>query len=106
MDLFVVPTIASTCSMSSSSSGWPAETLSGSMSQRIRPRNGSHARLLKHSLGTPRYLIRDRDCVYGAVHFVDATDAPLTREGAVVRAAFVKAGAEPGWTNLQRHFIF
>jgi len=40
------------------------------------------------------------------VHFVDATDAPLTREGAVVRAAFVKAGAEPGWTNLQRHFIF
>ena len=39
-------------------------------------------------------------------HFVDATDAPLTREDAVVRAAFVKAGAEPGRTNFQRHFIF
>jgi hypothetical protein len=31
MDLFVVPTTASICSMSSSSFGWPAETWSGSM---------------------------------------------------------------------------
>jgi hypothetical protein len=41
MDLFVVPTIASTCSMPSSSFGWSAETLSGSTSQPIRPRTGS-----------------------------------------------------------------
>jgi len=38
MDLFIVP-------------GWPAETLSGLMSHLIRPRNGSRARSLKHSLG-------------------------------------------------------
>jgi hypothetical protein len=44
----------SICSMSSSSSGWPAETLSGSMSRQIRPRNGSHARSPKHSLGPRR----------------------------------------------------
>ena len=31
--------------------GWSAETLSGSMSHRIPPRNGSHARSRRHSLG-------------------------------------------------------
>ena len=41
MDLFVAPTMASTCSMSSSSFAWSAETLSGSTSHHIRPRNGS-----------------------------------------------------------------
>src|SRR5207302_9061379 len=43
--------LASTCSMPLSSFGWPAETLSGSTSQPIRPRTGSHARSPKHSLG-------------------------------------------------------
>src|SRR5947207_1394483 len=43
---------ASTCSMSSF--GWTAETLSGSTSQPIRPRTGSHARSPKHSLGLRR----------------------------------------------------
>src|SRR5467141_1465537 len=60
--------LASTCSMPLSSSGWPAETLSGSTSQPIRPRTGSHARSRRHSpwAEAPRYVIRDRDCVYGA----------------------------------------
>jgi hypothetical protein len=43
--------LASTCSMSSSSFDWSAETLSGSMSHPIRARNGSHARSPRHSLG-------------------------------------------------------
>src|SRR6266566_3844520 len=43
--------LASTCSMPSSSSGWPAETSSGSTSQPIRPRTGSHARSLRHFRG-------------------------------------------------------
>jgi hypothetical protein len=43
--------LASICSMSSSSFGWPAETLSGSTSHLIRPRTGSHVRSQKHSLG-------------------------------------------------------
>src|SRR3981189_3245592 len=51
MDLFVVRPLASICSMSSSSFGWFAETLSGSTSHPIQPRNGSHARSPKHSLG-------------------------------------------------------
>ena len=51
MDLFIVPTIASTCSMSSSSFDGSAETLSGSMSHHIRPRNGLHARSQRRSLG-------------------------------------------------------
>src|SRR5205807_5353635 len=46
--------LASTCSMPLSSFGWPAETLSGSTSQPIRPRTGSHARSPKHSLGLRR----------------------------------------------------
>src|SRR5438128_492893 len=46
--------LASTCSMPLSSFGWPAETLSGSTSQPIRPRTGSHARSSKHSLGLRR----------------------------------------------------
>src|SRR5258707_622237 len=46
--------LASTCSMALSSSGWPAETSSGSTSQPIRPRTGSHARSPKHSLGLRR----------------------------------------------------
>src|SRR5258707_6703305 len=58
--------LASTCSMPLSSFGWPAETLSGSTSQPIRPRTGSHARSPKHSLGLRRRALRDRDCVYGA----------------------------------------
>src|SRR5437016_1032989 len=37
--------------------------LFGSTSHPIRPRNGSHARSPKQA---PRYLIRDRDRVYGA----------------------------------------
>jgi hypothetical protein len=44
--------LASTCSMSSSSFDWSAETLSGSTSHDIRPRNGSHVRSQRHSLGT------------------------------------------------------
>jgi hypothetical protein len=51
IDLFVVPTMPSTCSMPSSSFGWSAETLSGSTLQPIRPRTGSHARSPRHSLG-------------------------------------------------------
>src|SRR5881396_1161729 len=43
--------LASICSMSLSSSGWPAETLSGSTSQPIRPQNGLHARSRRRSLG-------------------------------------------------------
>ena len=43
--------LASTCSMPLSSFGWPAETLSGSTSQPIRPRTGSHARSRRRSLG-------------------------------------------------------
>src|SRR6266516_639021 len=43
--------LASICSMSSSSFGWPAETWSGSMLHLIRPRNGLHARSRRHSLG-------------------------------------------------------
>src|SRR6266436_2258981 len=58
--------LASTCSMPLSSFGWTAETLSGSTSQPIRPRTGSHARSPKHSLGLRRRALRDRDCVYGA----------------------------------------
>src|SRR3982075_2103880 len=60
--------LASTCSMSSSSFDWSAETLSGSTSHHIRPRNGSHVRSQRYFLGLrpPRYLIRDRDRVYGA----------------------------------------
>src|SRR5947208_1288365 len=52
MDLFVVPSIGFDLLYARSSSfGWPAETLSGSTSQPIRPRTGSHARSPKHSLG-------------------------------------------------------
>src|ERR1700730_15036141 len=43
--------LASTCSMSSSSFDWSAETLSGSTSHHIRPRNGLHVRSQRHSLG-------------------------------------------------------
>src|SRR5947209_19122314 len=46
--------LASTCSMPLSSFGWPAESLSGSTSQPILPRTGSHARSPKHSLGLRR----------------------------------------------------
>ena len=41
----------STCSMASSSSGWTAETSSGSASQRTRRRNGLHASSPRHFLG-------------------------------------------------------
>src|SRR4029077_13702546 len=43
--------LASICSMSSSSFGWPAKTESGSMLHLIRLRNGWHARSRRHSLG-------------------------------------------------------
>src|SRR5712672_3359945 len=43
--------LASTCSTPSSSSGWRAETSSGSTSHLIRPRTGSRARSRRHSLG-------------------------------------------------------
>src|SRR6266436_4864651 len=43
--------LASICSMFSSSSGWRAETLSGSTSHLIQPQNGLHARSRRHSLG-------------------------------------------------------
>jgi hypothetical protein len=52
MDLFVVPTNGSTCSMLSSSSGSVAELLSGSMSQHIRPPIGSRDKSRRHSPGT------------------------------------------------------
>ena len=42
MDLFVVPTLASICSMASSSCGWIVETWYGSTLQAIRRQNGSH----------------------------------------------------------------
>jgi hypothetical protein len=62
MDLLVVPT------MPSSSSGWTAETSSGSTSQQIRRQNGlpakSEAFLWDEA---PGYLIRDRDRIYGAI---------------------------------------
>jgi Integrase core domain len=61
MDLFVVPTLGSTCSMPSSSSGWTAEISSGSTSRQLRRQNGWHARSQK------RYLVRDRDQIYGSV---------------------------------------
>jgi hypothetical protein len=51
IDLFVVLTMPSTCSMPSSSCDWPAETLSGSTLQPIRQQTGSHARSRRHSLG-------------------------------------------------------
>src|SRR3954469_10309112 len=44
MALFVVPTIGSTCSMPSSSSGSTAETSSGSTSQQTRQRSGLRVR--------------------------------------------------------------
>jgi hypothetical protein len=43
--------LVSTCSMPSSSSGWLAETSSGSTSHLIQPLNGLHVRSLKHFLG-------------------------------------------------------
>ena len=60
---------ASPCSMSSSSSGSTAEPLSGPMSPDIRQRNGLRVRLqgLLPWDEAPRYLIRDRDGVFGAV---------------------------------------
>ena len=51
MDLFVVPTIGFDLLYASSSSGWIAESWSGSASQHIRPRNGLRARSQKHSRG-------------------------------------------------------
>src|SRR5436309_6156594 len=60
--------LASTCSMPLSSFGWPAETLSGSTSQPIRPADWI-ARQITEAFPwaeTPRYVIRDRDCIYGA----------------------------------------
>ena len=50
IELFIVPTIGFDLSTSSSSFGWLAETLSGSTSHLIRPRNGSRARSLRHPL--------------------------------------------------------
>jgi hypothetical protein len=69
MDLFVVPTIGFDCSMLSSSSGSVAEILSGSMPQHIRPPIGSRdkSRRLSPWNEAPRYMIRDRDRIYGAV---------------------------------------
>src|SRR5438876_1589050 len=43
--------LGSICSMSSSSFGWPAGTLSGSTPHLIRPRTGSHVRSQRYSLG-------------------------------------------------------
>jgi hypothetical protein len=51
MDLFIVPTIGFDLLYGLSSSGWRAETLSGSTSHLIQPRNGSHARSRRHFLG-------------------------------------------------------
>src|SRR5205809_6027678 len=51
MDLFVVPTIGFDLLYALVIFGWTAETLSGSTSQPVRPRTGSHARSPKHSLG-------------------------------------------------------
>ena len=51
MDLFVVPPLASTCSMLWLLSVWAAETWPGSMPQRTQPRNGLHGRSPKRSLG-------------------------------------------------------
>src|SRR5258708_5012853 len=56
--------LASTCSMPLSSFGWPAETLSGSTSQPIRPRTGSHARSRRHSLGMSNcHLVAGRSLI-------------------------------------------
>src|SRR5258708_30803057 len=50
MDLFVVPTLASTCSTPTSWCYWIAESWSGSASQRTRPQNGFRARSQKHGI--------------------------------------------------------
>jgi hypothetical protein len=47
MDLFVAPTIG----RRARAFDWSAETLSGSTSHHIRPRNGLHVRSQRHSLG-------------------------------------------------------
>jgi integrase-like protein len=69
MDLFVAPRpLASTCSMSSLSSDWSAETLSGSTSHH-NPIAEWIARQITEAFPwaeAPRYLIRERDGVYGA----------------------------------------
>jgi Integrase core domain len=61
--------LASTCSMPSSLSGTTVEPLSGSGSQDIRQRNGLRVRITEAFPWneTPRYLIRDRDSVFGAI---------------------------------------
>ena len=53
--------LASTCSMFSSSSGWNAETLSGSTSLQTRPRNGLHVRSRRLSLGMRPLARREAD---------------------------------------------
>src|SRR3979411_25925 len=60
--------LALICSMSSSSFDWPAETLSGSTFT-SNPTAEWIARQITEAFPwneAPRYLIRDRDCVYGA----------------------------------------
>src|SRR5438094_6651536 len=60
--------LASTCSMPLSSFGWPAETLSGS-TPTSNPTADWIARQITEVFPwneSPRYLIRDRDRVYGA----------------------------------------
>jgi hypothetical protein len=60
--------LASTCSMISSSCDWPAETSCGSTSHLTRQRTWI-ARQITEAFPwneSPRYVIRDRDQVYGA----------------------------------------
>jgi hypothetical protein len=67
MDLLVSRPLVSDCSMPSSSFGWTAETLSGSTSQQIQLPNGLRVTEAFPWDEAPRYMIRDRDRIYGAV---------------------------------------
>ena len=69
MDLFVVPTIGFALLYVFVIVRLDREPLSGPMSPDIRQRNGLRVRLPRLSRGieAPRYLIRDRDGVFGAV---------------------------------------
>jgi hypothetical protein len=86
--------LASICSMPSSSFDSIAETSSGLMLQQIQRQNGSRTRSGKHSLGMrrPRYLIRDRDRIYGNVvmrriRVMGIRDKPIARGSPARRVA-------------------
>ena len=67
MDLFVVPTIGFDLLYAYIIVRPTAESWSGSASQHIRPRNGLLTTEAFPWNEAPRYMIRDRDRIYGAV---------------------------------------